>query len=283
MTRPLPLCYRREVSTWRTFGIGAALILVTAVVGGALTSIHVVAPPVAAALVVLLAAALAVDYFGLQRRHIDWTGTIVPTAATRAMLTALERRFHRERRMGALRTGATARTLLVSLAEHRELRRAAEVVDFLATDAATRAHRDPVGDALRALALAELGRVDEARVVERSLGRAGDRAGLLPAVAYARGRIAELQGRVADGLRHVERGLGGDRAPRRGALRDLGLLRARLLARAGRVAEARDELQRVARVAGGRAAVEALIAPGEQDLGVALAAREALGIATVYR
>jgi len=193
------------------------------------------------------------------------------------MMSALERRFHREREAGGVRAPAVARTLLVSLAEHRELRRAGVVVDFLATDAATRAHRDVVGDALRALALAELGRLPEARVVDRGLG---DRAGAAPVVAYARGRIAELAGEIRQGVAHVERG---QPAARGAVARDLGVLRARLLARSGRLEDAREELGRIA-AAGGRAAVEALIAPDAGvDVAVALAARQALGLAAVYR
>jgi hypothetical protein len=231
---------------------------------------------VIAALAVLLVAALSVDYFGLTRRTTAWTGMIIPTAASRAMMTALERRFHRERKAGGIRAPAVARALLISLAEHRELRRATVVVDFLATEAATRAHVDVDGDALRALALAELGRIDEARVVDQALG---DRVAAVPVVAFVRGRIAELAGQVQQGLVHLERGR---RAARGVVARDLGVLRARLLARCGRLEDAREELGRIA-AAGGRAAVEALIAPDATDVAVALAARQALGLAAVYR
>jgi hypothetical protein len=257
------------------FAVCAAAIVATGVAGAELTSVHVVAPPMFAALLVLLAAALSVDYFGLQRRHTGWNGTIVPTQATRAMLGALERRFRHERRVGALRTGATARALLIALAEHRELRRAGDVVDFLATEAATRAHRDVVGDALRALALAELGRGNEAKLC---LDRIPARAGAVPAVAFARGRIAADTGDLAKALQHVERGLRGE--SRAGAALDLALLRARLLARTGRADDARTELARIAAAPSGRAAVEALVA---DEAAVAHVAREALGIATVYR
>jgi hypothetical protein len=265
------------MSSWRTFGIGAAAISVTAFVGGTLTSAMVVAPPVIAALVVLLIAALSVDYFGITRRKTGWTGLVTPTRVSRAMMSALERRFAREREAGGIRAHAVARALLISLAEHRELRRAAGVVDFLATEAATRAHRDVDGDALRALALAELGRLAEARVVDHGLG---ERAGGVPVVAFVRGRIAELGGQVPLGLAHVERG---QRAARGAVARDLGVMRARLLARCGRLEDAREELGRIA-AAGDRAAVEALIAPDAAvDVGVALAARQALGLAAVYR
>ena len=265
------------MSSWRTFGLGAAAISATAVVGGTLTSALVVAPPVIAALAVLLIAAVSVDYFGLARRTTGWTGTIVPTSASRAMMHALERRFAREREAGGVRAPAVARALLIALAEHRELRRAGGLVDFLATEAATRAHKDVDGDALRALALAELGRIAEARVVDQSLGA---RAGAVPVVAFVRGRIAELAGQVREGLAAVERG---QPAARGAVARDLGVLRARLLARSGRLEDAREELGRIA-AAGGRAAVEALIAPDASvDVGVALAARQALGLSAVYR
>src|SRR5688572_6751854 len=114
------------MSSWRTFGIGAAAISVTAFVGGTLTSALVVAPPVVAALAVLLIAAFSVDYFGFTRRSTGWTGMVTPTRASRAMMGALERRFHREREAGAIRAPATARALLIALAEHRELRRSAQ-------------------------------------------------------------------------------------------------------------------------------------------------------------
>jgi len=276
MTAPRSLRYRGSMSSWRTFGICAAALVVTSVIGGELTSVHVVAPPLFAALLVLLVAALSVDYFGLQRRQSGWNGTIVPTAATRAMLSAMERRFRHERRIGALRTGNTARALLIGLAEHRELARAAEVVDFLATEAATRAHRDVVGDALRALALAELRRPGEAKLC---LERIPARAAGVPAVAFARARLAADAGELATALKHVERGL--HDPARAGAARDLGLLRARLLARTGRLDDARDELARIVGAPGGRTSVEALV--GGAEAAVAHAAREALGIATVYR
>ncbi|MCB9559855.1 MAG: hypothetical protein H6709_05190 [Kofleriaceae bacterium] len=264
------------MTSWRTYAIAALVIVATSVVGGELTSIHVVLPPMIAALVVLIGAALSVDYFGFSRRQLGWHGMIQPTTATRARLRALEHQFHRERRAGSMRTPATARTLLIALAEHGELRHADAVVDFLAADAATRAHADVVADALRALALAELGRLPQARLVEAALGA---RAGTSPVVAYARGRIAELGGAPAEALAHVERGL-----PRAGAAtalrRDLGVLRARLLVRCGRVDDARRELGDLARGAT-RGAVEALIGGG--DAGVAQVAREALGLATAYR
>jgi hypothetical protein len=262
------------MSSWRTFGLGAAVLLLTAAIGASLTSIAVVAPPVIAALLVLFGAALAVDYFGFARRQVAWRGSVAPSAASRAMLRALERRFARERAAGAMRTATTARSLLIGLAEHHELRRAAEVVDFLATDAATRAHRDLDADALRALALAEIGRLDEAHVIDRAIG---PRHGGVPVVAYLRGRLAELDGRPRPGLEALDRVLRGP--DRRGVARDLGLLRARLLVRSGRLEDARVELDLVAR-GGGRAAVEALIGG---DAGVALAARQALGLGAVYR
>ena len=265
------------MSSWRTFVIGALAIVATSVVGGFLTSVHVVLPPMVAALAVLIGAALAVDYFGLQRRHVGWHGRVRPSAASRSRLRALERQLRRERQAGSFRAPTTARTLLVALAEHDELRHAAEVVDFLAADAATRAHRDVVADALRVLALAELGRVAEARVVDDQLG---PRAGTIPVVALARARLAELAGQPAAALAHVERGLGGRARRGEPAQRDLALLRARLLVRLGRRDDARHELAVIAAAAGGRDAVEGLLGG---DAGVAMVAREALGLATVYR
>lgn len=264
------------MSSWRTFRYGTVAILVTAVLGAELTSVAVVAPPMIAALLVLLIAAISVDYFGFACRQMGWNGSITPTRASQTMLGALELRFRRDRGAGALRTGATARSLLLALAEHDQLRRAGDAVDFLASDAATRVHRDVVADALRALALAELGRMPEARRVEVSLG---ERSRTAPVVAYARGRIAELAGQVPAALAHVEAALR-DRDRRGAARRDLGVLRARLLVRTGRHDDARLELDRVAR-GGSRPAVEALLCG--DDLGVSMAARQALGLGAVYR
>ncbi len=266
------------MSSWRTFVIGVLAIVVTALVGGELTSIHVVLPPMLVALLVLLGAALAVDYFGLQRRQVGWHGRIQPSAASRARLRALDRQFRREREAGSFRAPATARSLLVTLAEHDELRHAVGVVDFLAADAATRVHGDVVADALRALALAELGRVAEASRVADALGA---RAGAIPVVAFTRARLAELAGAPAAALAHVERGLAGRARRGEPVQRDLALLRARLLVRLGRRDDARHELAAVV-ASGARGAVEGLVA-GNLDAGVALVAREALGLATVYR
>jgi hypothetical protein len=263
------------MSSWRTVCVAALGIVAVAAVGAELTSPTVVVPPMIAALVVLLAAALAVDYFGFARRQLGWDGFVASTQARRTMVTALERRFVRERKAGAVRTGATARTLLVALAEDDDLRRAADVCDFLAADAATRVHKDVVADALRVLALAELGRLAEARRVDDTLGA---RVSALPVVAFARGRTAECAGKLPAALAHVDRGLRGD--DRRGARRDLGVMRARLLVRLGRGEDARVELDRVAR-GGGRRTVEALVVV--EDAGVALAARQALGLAAIYR
>ena len=261
------------MGSWRVLVMGWGLILALCLAVGSETALPAVVPPLAAAACVLVAAALASDYFGLARRATPWRGQVAASPAARARAAALEQRFRRERERGSMRTGATARALLVALAELDAWPRAADVVDFLGADALTRAHRDVVADALRALALAELGRGARARRVLDGVGPSRE-----PVVAWARARIALCEGRTADALAATAPASGG--AGGEPVLRDLALVRARLLARTGAGDDARALLAGLAG-AGFRREVEALV--HDREVLVGLAAQEALGLRSTYR
>ena len=261
------------MGSWRVLVMGWGLILALCLAVGSETALPAVVPPLAAAAVVLVAAALASDYFGLARRATPWRGQVAATPVTRTRAAALEQRFRREREAGSMRTGATARALLVALAELEAWPRAADVVDFLGADAMTRAHRDVVADALRALALAELGREARARRVLDALGPRPE-----PVVAWAWARIAMREGRVAEAL--AATALAADGAGGDPVVRDLALVRVRLLARTGAGDDARALLTRLAGD-GFRREVEALV--HDRDVLVGLAAAEALGLRSTYR
>jgi hypothetical protein len=262
------------MGSWRLLALGWAALLGVIAGLGLVTSLPAVIPPVAAAGVVLMGAALACDYFGFSRRALGWNGRVASNAAARARLAALEHRFLRERDHGSMSTGATARSLLVAMAELGQLRRSADVVDFLHADALTRAHRDTVGDALRALALAELGRGPQARRVLDDLDHHRE-----PVVVWARARVAELEGRLGDAL-----AMYASAVPESGALaapqRDLALEEARVLVRMGAGEKARVLLTRVAS-AGWADEVAGLLDGGDASLG--LVAQEALGLVAAYR
>jgi hypothetical protein len=264
------------MGSWRLLATGwGALLGITACVG-LVTSLPAVIPPVAAAGVVLLGAALACDYFGFARRSVGWNGRVASSAAARSRLAALERRFRRERDQGAMSTGATARGLLVALAEQGQLSRAGDVVDFLHAEALTRAHSDIVGDGLRALALAELGRLPQAERVLAALDR---RAAREPVVIWARARAAELEGHLAEALAMLESAVP-DEGALSAPLRDLAIEQARVLVRIGAAERARVVLARIA-AGGWQQEVGALVGHGDPRLG--LVAQEALGLVGAYR
>ncbi len=264
------------MGSWRLLAVGWAVLLGVTACLGMITSLPAVIPPVAAAGVVLLGAALACDYFGFSRRAVGWNGRVPPSAAARARMTALEQRFRRERDAGSMSTGTTARGLLVALAEQGQLSRAGDVVDFLHAEALTRAHSDAVGDGLRALALAELGRLPQA---ERVLSSLDGRAVREPVVIWARARTAELEGRLNDALSMLSQAV-----PETGTLsapqRDLAIEQARVLVRVGAGERARKLLTRVASV-GWEREVGELVEHGDPRLG--LVAQEALGLVGAYR
>jgi hypothetical protein len=238
--------------------------------------------PAVAAVFVLVTAALIVDYFGLLRRREDWSGTAGDARAAWLRARAHAHRFRSLKRRGSPRTSRAARSLLLSLAECERLEEATEVVDFLGADAVfARVGGDPVGDAMRAIALAELGRLDEARKLAGKL-LAARRCGRRPVVRYAWARVAELDRRPHDALakldptliRHVPRGL----------MRDVHVLRARALVRIGRTEAAADALRELVG-AGCRRDVERLADRSRErgEAGVAMAASYALSASAPYR
>jgi hypothetical protein len=265
------------MGSWRVLVMGWVAILVACLAVGTETSLPAVVPPLAAAALVLIGAAIASDYFGLQRRSTPWRGHVAPSPAARARATVLEQRFHRDREAGSVRTPTSARAYLVALVELGAWSRTAEVVDFLAADALTRPHKDVVADALRAAALIELGRVAEARRLLDGihLCRAGGRE---PVVAWVRAILAEKDGRLA-GAESIA-AAASRQWSEPGLRRDLMLLRARLLARTGRRDDARGVLAHLV-AAGFRRDVEALLEGGDARIGVA--AQEALGLRSEYR
>jgi hypothetical protein len=271
------------MGSWRFLVAGLAVLAPIAVVGALHTSPWLVIPPFSAAVLVLFVAAVAVDYFGLARRRHGWEG--VGDNPRRAWLRAriLERRFGRQKARGSPRTAWTARALLVALSECDRLDEAAAVVDFLGADAVyTRVGSDATADALRAVALAEIGRMDQARELCDALERNRARRHV-PVVGYACARVAELDHRPRKALERVDQLLG-QGALRPTARRDLRILRARALVALARAHDAVEVLSGLA-AEGWEREVEQLAdqARSRGNAGLALAARTALSRATPYR
>ncbi len=262
------------MAPWRTLGMSVMALGFVVAIGAVVVSGWVVLPPLLAATLVLTGAALSVDYFGFRRRTTDWTGTRRPGAAVSAHLHALEARFARDRRRGSVHAAASARQLLLALAELDRLRHAGAVLDCLAAESVSRFRHDPCGDALRALALSELGRPAEAARLDRALPADAGRA---PVVAWARARMAERRGAIAEALAALDQA---EPRPGSGVAHDLDALRARLSLRAGKADEAERVLRGLAG-AGGRPWVERLA--DDEPVALALLARRALGLDGAYR
>lgn len=252
-------------------------------VGSVLATPMMVWPPVLAAIVVLTGAALAVDYFGAFRRRDGFSGLDLDPRRAWARATVLSRRFERQRRRSSPQTGWTARALLMALARADRLKEAGAAVDFLAVDAITaRVGADVAADAVRAVALAELGRFDESDRIMGALRQDRFR-GHLPIVGYAEARCLQRRGQLRKALDAVERALAGPRAPE-AISRELRFLRGRLLALLGKGEAAvacfdalhreglSEELARVATRATERG-----------EAAVAMAIRQATGDAAPYR
>ena len=259
---------------WRSLGVSVIALGAVVAAGAVVVSGWVVLPPLLAATLVLAGAALSVDYFGFRRRVGDWTGTRRPGPAAWANMGALEARFARDRRRGSVHAAASARALLLAYAQLDKLARAGDVVDCLAAESVSRFRNDLCGDALRALALAELGRTAESQRLDRALGEG---AGAMPVVAWARARMAARRGNIADALVAIDRARA---VPGTTVAHDLAALRARLALRIGRA----DESERVLRdlaAAGGRMWVEQLA--DDAHVPLAQLARRTLGFETAYR
>jgi hypothetical protein len=267
---------------WRTMAVGFMALIPVAVYGAAETSVWVVLPPLVAAALVLLVAAAAVDYFGIARRRVGWSGVSADPRRAWMRARALEHRFDVQKRRGSPRTSWTARSLLVALAECDRLDEAGAVVDFLSADALTaRVGADATADGLRAVALAETGRLDDARALIRALD-GSRRARRQPITGYAAARVAELDRRPADALARADEAL--RRAPTAAARRDLDIVRARALVGLNRGPEAVAALGTLV-AAGWRHEVEQLgdHARSRGQTALALACREALSAAAPYR
>lgn len=262
------------MAPWRTLGVSVLALGLVVALGAVVVSGWVVLPPLLAATMVLTGAALSVDYFGLRRRATDWSGTRPPGAAASAHIHALEARLARDRRRGSVHAAATARQLLVALAEVDRLRAAGAAVDCLAADSVSRFRDDLCGDALRALALAELGRGAEAARLDRALPADAGRA---PVVAWARARMAERRGAHAEALAVLDEARP---PPGTRVAHDLEVLWARLHWRAGRPAEAERVLRAMTAV-GGQPWVERLA--DAEPVALAQLARRALGLDAAYR
>ena len=271
------------MGSWRHILAGLVVLVPLSVFGATQASPWLVLPPLATAAFVLIVAAFAVDYFGLARRRTNWGGVGANPRQAWMRARRLERRFSRQCSRGSPRTSWTARSLLVSLAECDRLDDAARVVDFLGADAiCTRVGCDTTADALRAVALAELGRHDEARELCTALEEK-PLLGHLPVVGYACARAAELDHRLDDALERVDRALDHPRlAPT--AHRDLLMLRARVLAALSRPHDSTQVLAELA-AGGWKREVEQLAdqAHARGNTALALAARAALSQATPYR
>jgi hypothetical protein len=259
---------------WRSLGVSVVALGAIVAAGTVVVSGWVVLPPLLAATMVLAGAALSVDYFGIRRRVGDWTGTRRPGPAAWANLGALEARFGRDRRRGSVNAAASARALLLAYAQLDLLARSASVVDCLGAESVSRFRNDLCGDALRALALSELGRPAEAARLDRQLG---DGAGATPVVAWARARIAARRGNVSDAISAIDRA---KPAPGSTVAHDLAALRARLVLRTGRADESERALRMLA-ATGGRMWVEQLA--DDDHVALAQLARRALGLDTAYR
>lgn len=271
------------MGSWRFLAYGAAFLAPVAVFGATQTTPWLVIPPLVAAFSVLFIAALSVDYFGVARRRHGWAGVGVNPRRAWVRARILERRFGRQKAKGSPRTAWTARSLLLALAECDRLDDASTVVDFLGADAVyTRVGSDATADALRAVALAEVGRLDQAEELCRALDANPGRRHV-PVVAYACARVAELGGRPGEALERTERALGLRRLPET-ARRDLLILRARALVGMGRGHEAAEVLVGLV-VDGWKREVDQLAdnARSRGNAGLAQAARTALCKATPYR
>lgn len=243
----------------------------------------VIWPPVAAAALVLIAAALTVDYFGMSRLKSRWRGFSADHRQAWQRARSLERRFYRHRRAGSPRTRATARSLLLAYAQCDRLDEARGVIDYLGAETIfSGPGADAEADALRAVALAELGRMDEAAELVELLERSRRRR-RLPVVGYAAARVAQTRGDHGGAIERIDEALSRPDIAA-GARRDLIILRARSQARRGLANQASEALAELA-AAGFRREVEDTTERAHErgDVPLALAGRSALDQASPYR
>jgi len=257
------------------------------VAAGVLMSVHmspwIVVPPLLAAAVVLVGAALVVDYFGVARLRTEWSGFTSDHRQAWSRAKVLERRFYRLKRAGSPRTRATARSLLLAYAQSDRLGDARHVIDFLGADTVfSGAGSDPVADALRVIALAEMGRERESLELLEAVERSSRRR-RLAVVAYAAARVALLARKPRRALDRIDESLAAKALPP-GARRDLVFLKAEALANLGRSSDASLALAELV-ATGFRRDVEGLTELAHQhgDVALALAGRSALDQSNPYR
>ncbi|MBT8494638.1 MAG: hypothetical protein KJO07_16405 [Deltaproteobacteria bacterium] len=271
------------MAAWLVTVTGFLVLGGLAVVLGFEASPWVVWPPVASAVVVLVGAAMAVDYFGVARLRSRWRGFAGAHRQAWTRARALELRFYRQRKSGSPRTRSTARALLFAYAECDRLSDAREVVDYLGADTIySGPGADAVADALRVIALAELGRGREASELLTAIERSSRRR-RLPVVSYAGARLAQIEGRHRAAVERIDEALARS-AIESGARRDLALLKARSLAVLGCAHDAAEVLSELA-AHGARRAVEETTARAHErgEVALALAGRSALDQAAPYR
>lgn len=269
------------MSSWRVLLAGAVAAMTAAVLAGCYAGTWVVLPPVVAAVGVLAAAAVAVDYFGLRRRREAWVGMPADPRPAVLRARALAPRFYRMQHTGSPRAPAVARSYLLALAECDRLRDAGGVVDFLSADAGfSRVGDDPTADAVRAIALAEIGRLADARRLAGTL-IASRRARRHAVVAYAWARVAVADGRAREAIERIDDALA--RRCSAAVRRDLIVLRARACLGRGQLDAAADSLRRLL-ADGRRRELEQLAdAARADDPRLAMAASRALSADAPYR
>jgi hypothetical protein len=271
------------MAAWLLTITGFLVVAGLAAVFGLDVSPWVVWPPVVSAGVVLTAAAMAVDYFGVARLRSSWRGFSGGHRQAWGRARVLETRFFRQRKAGSPRTRSTARALLLAYAECDRLGDAREVIDYLGADTImSGAGADAVADALRVIALAELGRGQEAHNLLDAIERS-NRRGRLPVVAFAAARLAQIEGRHRSAIERIDGALE-RKSMEPGARRDLEILKARSLAILGCAHDAAEVLAALA-ARGAKRAVEEVTERAHQrgEVALALAGRSALDQASPYR
>lgn len=271
------------MGSWRAVVLGLVGLALAGTTLSMLLSPWLVVPPVGAAGLVLVGAALAVDFFGVARLRTEWSGFTADHRQAWGRAKLLDRRFYRQRKVGSPRTRATARSLLLAYAESGRLSVAKDVIDFLGADMIfSGPGSDSVADAVRAMALTEMDRAEEAMSLLDAL-ESSKRRQRLPVVGYAAARIAIYNRQYRQALERLEQALEVERMPA-GARRDLEMLRAACLAHLGRAQDATSALAQLSQ-GGFRRDVESMteLAHEQGDVCVALAGRSALEYGAPYR
>jgi hypothetical protein len=265
--------------------IGTAIVFALPLAGAILSGISplLVLPPLLAAAGVLFIAAMSVDYFGVARKREHWGGFGTNPKRAWKRANKLHLRFTAQREVGSPNTPWTARALLISLAECDRLDESSDLIDFLSADAVfSRITNDVTADALRAVALAELGRHQESRELCEELVKCPNRK-CQPVVAYAKASIFFRRRRYQEVIEEVEKVVDRKSLPKP-ARRDLQMLQARALVSLSRSHDATVVLAKLVSE-GWRREVEHMgnRAFHKGDSMLASAVRSAMGMANPYR